>query len=218
MYLPLQHSIPINPSPFRPPTTQTRTQPRAAQLIRTILRTSLELKVGFSFSVSLLMQALNTFRWWTASSRLKREWVARSGILWPQCLIQDSYRRLWEAPSSLIHLFTTFVFQDVTIDVLKLFGSDTVFLQQAAHLTKGVYFRLGSREEMLVTLMVSLLLETRPKSSSPSISSPPGLTLLPFPSPTTAFADHLPSLEISKTSTSASYQWWSGFQSSLLLP
>lgn len=61
--------------------------------------------------------------------------------------------------------------QNVTIDVLKVFGDDTVFLQQAAHLTKGIYFGLGSSDELLVTLMVRscrknchrfpLLLETR---------------------------------------------------------
>lgn len=46
--------------------------------------------------------------------------------------------------------------QNVTIDVLKVFGSDTVFLQQASHLTKGIYFGLESRDELLVTLMVSV--------------------------------------------------------------
>ncbi|CBQ70306.1 related to TFIIH basal transcription factor complex p34 subunit [Sporisorium reilianum SRZ2] len=35
----------------------------------------------------------------------------------------------------------------ITIDVCKLFGSDTVFLQQASYLTSGTYFRLADDHE-----------------------------------------------------------------------
>lgn len=42
------------------------------------------------------------------------------------------------------------------IDVCKLFGSDTVFLQQAAHLTGGSYLYLEQKEALLQYLIVSL--------------------------------------------------------------
>lgn len=55
--------------------------------------------------------------------------------------------------------------QGVVIDVCKLLGSqDSVFLQQACHLTGGVYFRLENVQGLLQTLMVAFL-------ASPSIRS-----------------------------------------------
>lgn len=45
--------------------------------------------------------------------------------------------------------------QGVTVDVCKILrGEDSVFLQQACHLTKGIYFRLDDVEGLLQTLMV----------------------------------------------------------------
>ena len=46
--------------------------------------------------------------------------------------------------------------QKVTIDVCKLYGPDTVFLQQAAHLTGGAYLYLEHKEALLQYLIVSL--------------------------------------------------------------
>ena len=44
----------------------------------------------------------------------------------------------------------------VTVDVCKILGGqDSVFLQQASHLTKGTYYRLDLVEGLLQTLMVS---------------------------------------------------------------
>lgn len=45
--------------------------------------------------------------------------------------------------------------QGVTIDVLKILGADSVFLQQASHLTSGTYFRLTDPRALLQTLLVS---------------------------------------------------------------
>ena len=45
--------------------------------------------------------------------------------------------------------------QKVTIDVCKLHGPDTVFLQQAAHLTGGSYLYLEHKEALLQFLIVS---------------------------------------------------------------
>lgn len=46
----------------------------------------------------------------------------------------------------------------VTVDVCKILGGqDSVFLQQASHLTKGTYYRLDLVEGLLQTLMVSIL-------------------------------------------------------------
>jgi len=45
----------------------------------------------------------------------------------------------------------------VTIDVCKIFGPDTVFLQQAAHLTGGSYIYLERREALLQYLIMSFL-------------------------------------------------------------
>ncbi|KAF8520366.1 transcription factor Tfb4 [Hysterangium stoloniferum] len=45
----------------------------------------------------------------------------------------------------------------VTIDVCKLFGPDTVFLQQAAHLTGGSYLYLEQKEALLQYLIMTFL-------------------------------------------------------------
>lgn len=45
----------------------------------------------------------------------------------------------------------------VTIDVCKMFGPDTVFLQQAAHLTGGSYIYLDRRDALLQYLIVCFL-------------------------------------------------------------
>ncbi|KAI0305725.1 transcription factor Tfb4 [Multifurca ochricompacta] len=45
----------------------------------------------------------------------------------------------------------------VTIDVCKVFGEETVFLQQAAHLTGGSYIYLGRRDAFLQYLTMSFL-------------------------------------------------------------
>jgi transcription initiation factor TFIIH subunit 3 len=44
--------------------------------------------------------------------------------------------------------------QKVTIDVCKVYGPDTVFLQQAAHLTNGSYIYLERRDALLQYLIV----------------------------------------------------------------
>jgi transcription initiation factor TFIIH subunit 3 len=44
----------------------------------------------------------------------------------------------------------------VTIDVCKVYGPDTVFLQQAAHLTNGSYIYLERRDALLQYLIVNL--------------------------------------------------------------
>jgi len=48
----------------------------------------------------------------------------------------------------------------VTIDVCKMFGADTVFLQQAAHLTGGSYIYLERRDALLQYLVMSFLSST----------------------------------------------------------
>lgn len=49
-----------------------------------------------------------------------------------------------------------FIAQGIVIDVCKLLGGqDSVFLQQASHLTGGVYFRLDGSAGLLQTLVVS---------------------------------------------------------------
>ena len=45
--------------------------------------------------------------------------------------------------------------QKVTIDACQVFGPDTVFLQQAAHLTGGAYLYLERRDALLQYLIVS---------------------------------------------------------------
>ncbi|KAH7888520.1 TFIIH subunit Tfb4/p34 [Phlebopus sp. FC_14] len=45
----------------------------------------------------------------------------------------------------------------VTIDVCKIYGPDTVFLQQAAHLTNGSYIYLERRDALLQCLIMSFL-------------------------------------------------------------
>ena len=54
--------------------------------------------------------------------------------------------------SALISL--SCVRQKVTIDVCKVYGPDTVFLQQAAHLTGGSYSYLERRDALLQSLLV----------------------------------------------------------------
>ena len=46
--------------------------------------------------------------------------------------------------------------QKVTIDACQVFGPDTVFLQQAAHLTGGAYLYMERRDALLQYLIVSL--------------------------------------------------------------
>jgi len=45
----------------------------------------------------------------------------------------------------------------VTIDVCKVYGPETVFLQQAAHLTEGSYIHLERRDALLQYLVMSFL-------------------------------------------------------------
>ncbi|KIJ67969.1 hypothetical protein HYDPIDRAFT_25422 [Hydnomerulius pinastri MD-312] len=47
--------------------------------------------------------------------------------------------------------------QKVTIDVCKIYGPDTVFLQQAAHLTDGSYIYLERRDALLQYLIMTFL-------------------------------------------------------------
>ena len=42
----------------------------------------------------------------------------------------------------------------MTIDVCKVYGPDTIFLQQAAHLTNGSYIYLERRDALLQYLIV----------------------------------------------------------------
>ncbi|TKY85215.1 hypothetical protein EX895_006295 [Sporisorium graminicola] len=58
----------------------------------------------------------------------------------------------------------------VTIDVCKLFGSDTVFLQQASYLTSGTYFRLADDHEKGGNDMRSNLVQTLLTTYLPSRS------------------------------------------------
>ena len=59
--------------------------------------------------------------------------------------------------------------QKVTIDACQVFGPDTVFLQQAAHLTGGAYLYLERRDALLQYLIVS-----------PSIPNSPSILIYPF--------------------------------------
>lgn len=52
--------------------------------------------------------------------------------------------------------------QKVTIDACQVFGPDTVFLQQAAHLTGGAYLYLERRDALLQYLIVSPLSQIAP--------------------------------------------------------
>ncbi|CAG8602365.1 10145_t:CDS:2, partial [Paraglomus occultum] len=45
----------------------------------------------------------------------------------------------------------------IPIDVCKVYGEDTVFLQQAAHITEGVYLKLASPQGFLQYLMITFL-------------------------------------------------------------
>lgn len=75
----------------------------------------------------------------------------------------------------------------ITIDVCKLFGSDTVFLQQASYLTSGTYFRLaddqaGDRKEgdMRSSLVQTLLTTYLPSRSMRSVMNLPTLEEIDF--------------------------------------
>lgn len=58
----------------------------------------------------------------------------------------------------MIHKLTTNSrSQKVKIDVCRLFGQDTVFLQQASYLTGGAYVALERRDALLQYLTVSHL-------------------------------------------------------------
>ena len=50
--------------------------------------------------------------------------------------------------------------QKITLDVCKIFGPDSVFLQQAAYLTGGSYIYLEHREALLQYLIVRVLPQT----------------------------------------------------------
>jgi len=56
---------------------------------------------------------------------------------------------------SRVHRILSFVPQKVTIDACQIFGADTVFLQQAAHLTGGSYLYLTETSALLQYLIVS---------------------------------------------------------------
>jgi transcription initiation factor TFIIH subunit 3 len=60
--------------------------------------------------------------------------------------------------TSCCWMVTKLALQKVTIDVCKIFGPDTVFLQQAAHLTGGSYIYLERRDALLQYLIVCLML------------------------------------------------------------
>ena len=51
--------------------------------------------------------------------------------------------------------------KSIIIDVCKLLGKDTVFLQQAAHLTGGTYFRIESGTDGLLQSLLSAYLPSR---------------------------------------------------------
>lgn len=69
--------------------------------------------------------------------------------------------------------------QKVTIDVCKVFGEETVFLQQAAHLTGGSYIYLERRDAFLQYLIVcssnSIMVPTLHTSLQMSFLPPPSL-------------------------------------------
>lgn len=67
--------------------------------------------------------------------------------------------------------------QGILIDVCKLFGDDTVFLQQASHLTGGSYFRLDDRRGLLQTLMVRRSIH--PPSLAAPFAAPTSFSLYP---------------------------------------
>lgn len=78
----------------------------------------------------------------------------------------------------------------ITIDVCKLFGSDTVFLQQASYLTSGTYFRLadeaaanenkGAAREMRSSLVQTLLTTYLPSRSMIGAMNLPTLEEIDF--------------------------------------
>jgi len=52
--------------------------------------------------------------------------------------------------------FLNYLLQNIPIDVCKIWGEDAVFLQQAAHITEGIYMRPSDPAGLLQVLMVSL--------------------------------------------------------------
>lgn len=74
----------------------------------------------------------------------------------------------------------------ITIDVCKLFGSDTVFLQQASYLTSGTYFRLSdadgkeSTTDMRSSLVQTLLTTYLPSRSMRGSMNLPTLEEIDF--------------------------------------
>jgi len=76
-------------------------------------------------------------------------------------------------------------YQKVTIDVCKVFGEETVFLQQAAHLTGGSYIYLERRDAFLQYLMVCFPTIQLVKSTSkvaPTYHFSPQMSFLSPPS------------------------------------
>ncbi|KAJ3477479.1 hypothetical protein NLJ89_g12414 [Agrocybe chaxingu] len=67
--------------------------------------------------------------------------------------------------------------QKVTIDACQVFGPDTVFLQQAAHLTGGSYLHLTETSALLQYLIVSR--DSLPSSHRPQPSTQ--MSFLPPP-------------------------------------
>lgn len=79
----------------------------------------------------------------------------------------------------------------ITIDVCKLFGKDTVFLQQASYLTSGTYFRLADDEDqsksdtasatdMRSSLVQTLLTTYLPSRSMRGVMNLPSLEKIDF--------------------------------------
>ena len=78
----------------------------------------------------------------------------------------------------------------ITIDVCKLFGSDTVFLQQASYLTSGTYFRLADTDnnenetegatDMRSSLVQTLLTTYLPSRSMRGVMNLPTLEEIDF--------------------------------------
>ena len=77
----------------------------------------------------------------------------------------------------LFSIFPTFI-QKITIDVCKIFGPDSVFLQQAAYLTGGSYIYLEHREALLQYLIVRSL----PELVSTQLTHVFQMSFLPTPS------------------------------------
>ena len=74
-----------------------------------------------------------------------------NSIFSAQKLVSHSHIYDWRGP----HIIAA---QKVTIDVCKLYGAESVFLQQAAHLTGGSYIDIDRPDAILQYLMVCHLL------------------------------------------------------------